>query len=197
MRVTGLRVESRRACEGVFPTMQIAPNPAVPADSSAFRTVLLDTQPALQAGMQPALQAGFTLKETGGAQPPAPHMLAQELHPDRLELSPEALSDPGTPLEEDAIAREQARRALSQAGVVEPQLRDVFQDFVGQTFFSELLKSLRSTQGKPAYFHGGRTEEIFQGQLDQVLTEHLSDSSAHAFSEPMFELFQLRRGQTG
>ncbi|OYW85535.1 MAG: hypothetical protein B7Z22_08375 [Hyphomonas sp. 32-62-5] len=38
-----------------------------------------------------------------------------------------------------------------------------------------------------------RAEEIFQGQLDQVLSEELSKSSADKIADPMFELFMLKR----
>ncbi len=50
-----------------------------------------------------------------------------------------------------------------------------------------MLKAMRSTVGKPAYFHGGRAEEVFQGQLDQTMAEHLTKASASKFAEPMFE----------
>jgi Rod binding domain-containing protein len=56
-----------------------------------------------------------------------------------------------------------------------------------------MLKSMRRTQRKPAYFHGGRGEEIFQQQLDQVLTEKLSHASADKIAGPMYELFSLSR----
>lgn len=80
---------------------------------------------------------------------------------------------------------------LSQA---EPAgLREAFDDFVGQTFFGQLLQAMRKTTGKPAYFHGGRGEEVFQSQLDQVIVERLSDASAEQFSDPMFDLFMLPR----
>ena len=74
-----------------------------------------------------------------------------------------------------------------------PELRQAFQDFVGQTFFSEMIKACRSGQKPSAYFNGGRAEEIFQGQLDQVMSEELSKSSAEKISDPMFELFMLKR----
>ena len=73
------------------------------------------------------------------------------------------------------------------------ELREAFQDFVGQTFFSQMLSAMRKTVDKPAYLHGGRTEEVFQAQLDQVLSEKLSDASADTFSGPMYDLFQLQR----
>ena len=65
--------------------------------------------------------------------------------------------------------------------------------FVGETFFGQLLQSMRKTVGKPAYFNGGRAEEIFQQQLDQALAKKISESSADKFSGPMFELFTLQR----
>jgi peptidoglycan hydrolase FlgJ len=72
-------------------------------------------------------------------------------------------------------------------------LRKAFQDFVGQTLFSQMISSMRSTQDGAAYFNGGRAEKIFQGQLDQILSEELSEASASKISDPMFKLFQLRR----
>ncbi len=72
-------------------------------------------------------------------------------------------------------------------------LKEAFHDFVGQTFFGELIKAFRTSQQPSKYFHGGRAEEIFQGQFDQVLTEKLSDSSAEKIADPMYELFMLKR----
>ena len=73
--------------------------------------------------------------------------------------------------------------------------REVFDQFVGETFFGQMLASMRKSVGKPAYFHGGRAEEVFQGQLDQVLGEHLSKASEGSFSGPMYELFTLARAK--
>jgi flagellar protein FlgJ len=73
------------------------------------------------------------------------------------------------------------------------EVRKAFDSFVGQTFFGQMLSSMRKTVGEPAYFHGGRAEEMFQQQLDQVLGEKLSNASADKFSGPMFKLFSLER----
>ena len=73
------------------------------------------------------------------------------------------------------------------------KLREAFDDFIGQTFFQQMLSAMRKTVEKPAYFHGGRTEEVFQNQLDQVLSEHMTDAAASEFTDPMFELFSLKR----
>ena len=73
------------------------------------------------------------------------------------------------------------------------QLRKTFDEFIGQAFFGQMTAAMRKTVGKPAYFHGGRAEEIFRGQLDQALTQELTESSAAEISEPMYELFTLSR----
>lgn len=83
--------------------------------------------------------------------------------------------------------------ALSGQAAGSPELKQAFGDFVGQTFFGQLISSMRKTVEKPAYFHGGRAEEVFQGQLDQMLSEKISASSADQFANPMFDLFQLQR----
>ena len=80
------------------------------------------------------------------------------------------------------------------------ELRDAFNDFVGQTFYSQMLSTLRKSVQKSEYFDGGRGEEVFQGQLDQVIVEKLSDASAGNFTGPMFDLFaaqaKLQQTQT-
>ena len=67
------------------------------------------------------------------------------------------------------------------------ELRKQFTQFVGEAFYGQMLKAMRATVGKPAYFHGGRAEEVFQGQLDQQMSEHLTEASASKFAEPLFE----------
>ncbi len=67
------------------------------------------------------------------------------------------------------------------------ELREKFTQFVGEAFYGQMFKAMRSTVGKPAYFHGGRAEEVFQGQLDQTMAEQLTKTTASKFAEPMFE----------
>jgi Rod binding domain-containing protein len=73
------------------------------------------------------------------------------------------------------------------------EARKQFDAFVGEVFFGQMIKSMRETVSKPAYFHGGRGEEVFTEQLDKVLTEHMTKASAHEFTGPMYELFSLNR----
>ena len=85
------------------------------------------------------------------------------------------------------------RDLTSRDGHDADQLREQFDTFVGEAFYGQMLKAMRQSLGKPAYFHGGRAEEIFQGQLDQLLTEEMTKSGASEFSDPLFELFSLNR----
>ena len=86
-----------------------------------------------------------------------------------------------------------APSAPRRGGHDTPELKEAFTDFVGQTFFGELVKQMRATLHKPAFFHGGMGEDIFQSQLDQVLVERISDASAKSFSDPMYELLMAPR----
>ena len=74
-----------------------------------------------------------------------------------------------------------------------PALRKAFDQFVGETFYGEMLKAMRKSQAAPAYFNGGQAEEIFTQQLDQVLTKKLSEASADKLSGLMYELFTQPR----
>lgn len=71
--------------------------------------------------------------------------------------------------------------------------KEAFTEFVGQTLFGSMLASMRKSVGKPAYMHGGRTEEIFQQQLDQKIVEELTEASASEIADPMYELFNMQR----
>jgi hypothetical protein len=95
-----------------------------------------------------------------------------------MTIQPLALNAP-VPL---PSARPSAEQQLDQA----QKLKQAYTDFVGKTFFGQMMKAMRSTVDKPAYFHGGQAEEAFQSQLDQYLTDAMSSASAEEFSGPMF-----------
>ena len=86
-----------------------------------------------------------------------------------------------------ALGADPASNLSAQGNEKSGELREKFTQFVGEAFFGQMLKAMRSTVGKPAYFYGGRAEEVFQGQLDQTMAEHFTKTSAAKFSEPMFE----------
>jgi len=105
---------------------------------------------------------------------------------------PHALTDPTFADSHPLSGRTLGGKAAASG---EDATKEAFQDFVGQTLFGQMLSSMRSTIGKPAYFHGGRGEEVFQQQLDEVLVEKISDASASTVADPMYELFRLQRSQ--
>ncbi|TWT37925.1 Rod binding protein [Posidoniimonas corsicana] len=67
------------------------------------------------------------------------------------------------------------------------QVREGFGEFVGKTFYGQLLKSMRQTVGKPAYFDGGRAEEVFRSQLDQTIADRLAENEGSGLAEGMFQ----------
>jgi peptidoglycan hydrolase FlgJ len=66
------------------------------------------------------------------------------------------------------------------------KVQETFRTFVGESFFGQMIKAMRSTQGKPAYFDGGQAEEVFRGQLDQALAQKMTEASADKIADPMF-----------
>ncbi len=101
-----------------------------------------------------------------------------------------AASPPSSAEELQSLAQGAGAASPSKA---DAKLRETFDSVVGQTLFGQMLRSMRKTVRKPAYFHGGRAEEVFQQQLDQVLAEKISQASASRFTDPMYELFTLSR----
>ena len=65
-------------------------------------------------------------------------------------------------------------------------LQGAFQDFVGKSFYGEMLKAMRSTVGEPAYFHGGNAEKIFQQQLDHQLGDEMTKANGGELAAVMF-----------
>lgn len=55
--------------------------------------------------------------------------------------------------------------------------KKAFSQFVGETYYGTMLKSMRKTVGESAYFNGGQAEELFRGQLDQEMSAKLAGRS--------------------
>jgi len=86
-----------------------------------------------------------------------------------------------------------AKQLEAQGLTPDPELRAAFDSFVGETFYGQMLSSMRKMNHKAAYIDGGRAEEVFRGQLDQTLATEMTKASAHSFTGPMFDLFMLNR----
>lgn len=104
-------------------------------------------------------------------------------------------SRPAGPAPADSAIRSAATpSAVSGLPGDRPELREAFTAFVGQTFFGELVRQLRASVPKSPLIHGGFGEDVFQSQLDQILVERISQTSASRISEPMYQLLLARRG---
>ncbi|MGL4594586.1 MAG: rod-binding protein [Thermoguttaceae bacterium] len=75
----------------------------------------------------------------------------------------------------------------------EQKFRELLHQFIGQVLFGQMLKSMRATQEPNPYFNGGRAEEIFQGQLDQMLTDQVTKASTQSISDPMYRLMRASK----
>ncbi len=94
----------------------------------------------------------------------------------------------GHKLQNQAVAAQAAGSESSGKS----ELREKFDSFVGESFYGQMLQAMHKTVGKAAYFNGGRAEEIFQGQLDQILSEKMTKANGSSLSESMFDLFNLQ-----
>ena len=107
-------------------------------------------------------------------------------------LSQAAAKDPQTALRTaDKLQAAKTKAAQDKEG--DKDLRKAFDTFVGETFYGQMLSSMRKTQKTPAYFNGGRAEEVFRGQLDQTLASEMSKSNANSFTGSLYDLFALNR----
>jgi len=91
------------------------------------------------------------------------------------------------------LKNQSAQPSAGSAGTVDQsQLREKFDSFVGESFYGQMLQAMHKTVGKAAYFNGGRAEEMFQGQLDQILSEKMTKANGGSISASMFDLFNLQ-----
>lgn len=86
--------------------------------------------------------------------------------------------------------------SIPQAAIPDPQstpalskLRDTIDRVMGLVFYGPLLRTMRSSSLKGTVGHGGRGEEIFQNQLDQVFAERTGQASSHGLNETIFNRF--------
>ncbi|MBL4886438.1 MAG: rod-binding protein [Planctomycetaceae bacterium] len=91
---------------------------------------------------------------------------------------------------QDAFAVSQLQASQAAKKPESLTTEQAFQDFVAGTFFSMMLKALRSTQSEVQYMSGGKAEETFRGQLDQQIASDLASEHGKAFSDPLYPNFQ-------
>jgi hypothetical protein len=91
------------------------------------------------------------------------------------------------------LKNQAAQQSAGGGGSVDQsQLREKFDSFVGESFYGQMLQAMHKTVAKAPYFNGGRAEEMFQGQLDQILSEKMTQANGGSISASMFDLFNLQ-----
>jgi len=83
---------------------------------------------------------------------------------------------------------------LAGAGTRQRQaiLRRAVDELVGVTFFAPMLKMAHNSAIKGKYGHGGRGEEIFQGQLDLELAKRAGRGMKSGLSETIYNRYVKR-----
>lgn len=67
------------------------------------------------------------------------------------------------------------------------ELRTATNKVIGSVFLGPMLQSARKTSLKGDYGHGGRGEEVFQAQLDQVLLERTGGAADNSLGQVLFD----------
>ncbi len=71
-------------------------------------------------------------------------------------------------------------------------LRTTAGQVVGSVFYGTLLKELRQSSLKGELGHGGRGEDVFQAQLDQVFVEGIGKSTRFDLVDAIYNSFADR-----
>jgi hypothetical protein len=66
-------------------------------------------------------------------------------------------------------------------------LRRKIGEFVGLTFFAPMLKQASESKLKGKYGHGGRGEEVFRGQLNELLAQRIGESGRFGLVDELFK----------
>ena len=95
-----------------------------------------------------------------------------------MSLTPIGLPD-GTP---DAVRRDLSR------------LRETAAQVVGSVFYGTLLRTMRESDLKGPYGHGGRGEDVFAAQLDGILAERMGAATQGGLSEVLYHALERQQG---
>lgn len=73
------------------------------------------------------------------------------------------------------------------------RLDEVIGKVIGSVFFGTLLRSMRQSEMKGAYGHGGRGEDVFSGQLHEIYAEQAGQSMRGGLKEVLLERFSRQQ----
>ncbi len=92
-----------------------------------------------------------------------------------------------TPAQMNFVKPEVSKDPKADQVIEAKELKKAFSQFVGETFYGTMLKSMRQTVSEPAYFHGGQAEELFQGRLDQQISADMASANGKDFASALFK----------
>jgi Rod binding domain-containing protein len=84
----------------------------------------------------------------------------------------------------------QNANASAAADALDPtlkKLRTSVDKVVGSVFYGTLLKTMRASPLKGKFGHGGRGEEVFSAQLDQMLAEKAGQARRYSLNDALYE----------
>lgn len=73
-------------------------------------------------------------------------------------------------------------------------LRKRLGEFVGNVFYGTLIRQMNNSRLKGEYLHGGRGEEIFQGQLGMEFATRLGRAPNDPITNKLFEAMRRHSG---
>ena len=82
-----------------------------------------------------------------------------------------------------------------QGGESAKQIREHVGEFVGTVFYGTLMRQMEDSSIKGKYGHGGRGEEIFQGQLNMELAKRMGRSPNDPIANCMYESIMRHLGK--
>ncbi len=92
----------------------------------------------------------------------------------------------------DATAKTVNTGKVDAPRAAQTNLRRTTDEIVGQVFYGTLLRQLRSSSLQGKYGHGGRGEEVFQAQLDQVLAMRAGQGSNTPIGQAILKRYTRR-----
>jgi peptidoglycan hydrolase FlgJ len=66
----------------------------------------------------------------------------------------------------------------SERAAAVAEFREKFDAVLHQTMYGTMFKAMRKSAEKTPYFNGGRTEQVFGQQLDQLMAEKMGHRDA-------------------
>lgn len=97
-------------------------------------------------------------------------------------------------LAQPAKLQDSVARAAGSESQGEVRRKDVG-EFVGNIFYGTLLREMSDSKLKGKYFHGGRGEEVFRGQLNMELAKRMGQSAGDPIAEKMYEALNRAKKQ--